>query len=438
MYKKLIVKNVAKNVREYGIYFLTLMIAVAVFYSFNSIESQPVIQEAMQKNGSLMGTLIPMIRILSKFVAVMLTFLILYANHFLLKRRKKELGIYMILGMSERKMSGIFVGETVLIGLVAMAAGIVVGSGLSQGLSVFAIKLFAYDVSEYRFVLSVSSLKETILCFVIIFVMVMLFNVYSITKVKLIDLLNAARKNETMIIEKTGMLGLMFLCALFLYALDAYLLYFKDGLSFKTREPAICLVSLCVATAMLIYSVAGVLLMVLQKKRNWYLKGINSFLVRQISSKMQSNFLTMTVVSLLLTGTICIISLGMGMADSMNETAKNATPYDVLIFKSEEGRDETKDSYYEDLQAHDMHLDEAMDRYAIMKMSMDDDVTYGDILSDVENLAVADQNMPEQPIDIISISDYNEALELQGKDRLTLLDGQYMINSNYRGEVTIY
>ena len=73
MYGKIIVKNVARNIKDYGIYFLTLLISVAVFYSFNAIDSQPVIKDAMESNGSMMGTLIPMVHMLSKFVAVMCT-----------------------------------------------------------------------------------------------------------------------------------------------------------------------------------------------------------------------------------------------------------------------------------------------------------------------------------------------------------------------------
>ena len=432
MYLKLILKNVVKNIKDYGIYFFTLMISVAVFYSFNSIESQPVIEELVNTNGSMMGNLIPMIHHISKFVAVMLAFLIIYANQFLLKRRKKELGVYMILGMSESRMSGIFVGETVIIGLLAMIVGMGVGVIMSQGISMFALKMFAYDMSEYRFAFSMVSFKETIICFAIIFVMVMIFNIITITKVKLIDLLMASRKNERMGVEKTGMFVIVFLCSLILFGLAGYLLYYKNGLSFKTNGPAICIVSICVGTAMLIYSVSGVVLKLLQKNKKWYLKGINSFLVRQISSKIQTNYLTMTVVSLLLTGTICIISVGMGMAASMNETAKNATPYDVALYKIED-ENESKESFYDDLQAHGMELDKAITDYEIIAAKTDDTFTYKDILSDTENLAPVDKDLGDSHVTVMGVSDYNAAMRLQGKEEVTLAEGQYMINSNYRG-----
>ena len=163
MYLKLIIKNVVKNVKDYGIYFLTLLISVATFYSFNSIESQPVIKAAAQDEDSLMGSLLPLIGLASVVVAIVLAFLIIYANQFLLKRRKRELGIYMILGMSERKMSGIFIGETVLIGIMALVFGIGLGTLVSQGLSVFAIKMFNYDMSGYEFSFSVLLSSDSLL-----------------------------------------------------------------------------------------------------------------------------------------------------------------------------------------------------------------------------------------------------------------------------------
>ncbi|MBR6404371.1 MAG: ABC transporter permease [Eubacterium sp.] len=433
MYLKLIFKNVVKNIKDYGIYFFTLMISVAVFYSFNSIESQPVIKAAQNSNGNMMKTLIPMIHLISWFVAIMLAFLIIYANQFLLKRRKKELGIYMILGMSESRMSGIFVGETLIIGIMAMIFGMGIGVIMSQGISMFAIKMFAYDLSEYRFAFSMDSFKETMICFAIIFVAVMILNVITITKVKLIDLLTASRKNERMGVEKTGMFVIVFLCSLILFGLAGYLLYYKNGLSFKTKEPAIVVVAICVGTAMLIYSISGVVLKLLQKNKKWYLKGINSFLVRQISSKIQTNYLTMTVVSLLLTGTICIISVGMGMASSMNDMVKNATPFDIVLYKVEKGVNESKESFYDDLQAHGMELDKAVTDYEIITSRIDKTFTYKEILSDTEHLAPVDVDDVDSPVTIISVSDYNADMRLQGKEEITLADGQYMINSNYRG-----
>lgn len=433
MYGKIIFKNVVKNLRDYGNYFLTLFISVGVFYAFNSIDSQPAFQQMRESGSGMVDQLVSMVSIVSKFIAVMLAFLILYANHFLLKRRKKEMGIYMILGMSERKISMMFVGETVLIGIFAMAGGIGLGCLLSQGISVIALKMFAFDLSSYRFVFSVSSLEETIICFSIIYVVVILFNIRTISKVKLIDMLNASRKNETMAVKNTFFQVLIMVGAFVLYALVAVLVYKGKGLSPTSNQSGIAAVALCLATAMLIYGAAGVILDLLRKNKKWYLKNVNSFFIRQISSKIQSNYMTMTVVSLLLTGTICIISIGMGMADAMNRTAEEATPYDVLILKDEEGVVEEPEDFYRELSEKGLELEEALGEQVLFGMYADETVTYEQILSRVDTLAQVDENLPQQSVDIIALSDYNKILEIQGKEPVSLEPGTYLMNCNYRG-----
>ena len=434
MYGKIIIKNVARNIKDYGIYFITLLISVAVFYSFNAIDSQPVIKEAMESNGNMMGTLIPMIHMLSKFVAVMLAFLIIYANNFLLKRRKKELGIYMILGMSEGKMSLLFVGETVLIGIFSVIAGIGVGCLLAQGISIFAIKMFAYDLAQYRFVFSVGSLKETLICFAIIFFVVVVFNVHTINKVKLIDMLTASRKNENMSVDNSGILWVALAGSVGIYGMVGYLLYFKNIFDFDTNQPYICFLGICIATAMLIYSVAGIVLNILQKKKTWYLKGINSFLVRQISSKMQTNFATITVVSLLLTGTICIVSIGMGMADSMNQLSGKEAPFDLVVYdESAELSDGEK--FYEKLEKKGLPLDKALEGYDVINCYEDEKLTYSDILSDLDALNGYDKEngTAKDLLPIVSVSEYNRALELQGEEPITLESGTFQISNCYKG-----
>ena len=430
---KIVFKNVVKNIKDYGIYFLTLFISVGVFYAFNSIESQPAIEQMRASGNGMTGQIVSMIGLVSKFVAVMLAFLIIYANNFLVKRRKKEMGIYMILGMPESKISLMFVGETILIGILAMVGGIGLGCVLSQGISIIALRMFAYDLASFVFSFSMASLKETIICFTIIYVLVALFNIRTISKVKIIDMINAARKNEKMIVSNTILQVIIILAAVVLYVLVAILVYQGKALNPTSKQSAIAIVSLCVATAMLIYGAAGVILNLLRKSKGWYLKNVNAFFIRQISSKVQTNYMTMTVVSLLLTGTICIISIGMGMADSMNQAAKAATPYDVVVMKEGVGDLEQPEDFYQELVSNGLDLDNALNEWAVLEICKDDGVTFEQILSRVDTLAQADIELPHKTIDIISISDYNKALEAQGKSPIDMENGTYLINSNYKG-----
>ncbi|HCU3159154.1 TPA: FtsX-like permease family protein, partial [Clostridioides difficile] len=178
MYSKIAIKNVRKSFKDYSIYFLTLTLAICIFYSFNSIESQKALMEMNASTKSHVEMLKNMISYMSVFVSVILCSLILYANNFLVKKRNKELGIYMTLGMEKVKISKILVFETIIVGIVSLVSGLILGLLVSQGLSILLLKLFEFNMSEYNFVISISSIIKTIVYFGIMFLLVMIFNTY--------------------------------------------------------------------------------------------------------------------------------------------------------------------------------------------------------------------------------------------------------------------
>ncbi len=180
---KLIMKNVGKNIRDYLVYFLTLMISVSVFYAFNSISDQMAFSEMGMTKTLLYDQLGILLSTLTVLIAVVLAFLIIYANQFLLKRRKKELGIYMVLGMKKGRISRIFAGETLCVGMLALVTGLCLGFALSQGISLVALKLFAIEISKFQLVFSVGAFRKTAFCFAVIFLLVMAFNVRSVSSV---------------------------------------------------------------------------------------------------------------------------------------------------------------------------------------------------------------------------------------------------------------
>jgi len=165
MYFKLAAGNIKKSYKDYTIYFLTLILAVCIFYSFNSIDSQKALFDMKSSNANYISKLAETMSIFSVFVSVILGSLILYANNFLIKKRKKELGIYMTLGMGKRKISRILVTETSIVGAISLIAGLMLGMGASQLLSAFTLKLFDVAMEEYRFTVSISAMGKTILCF---------------------------------------------------------------------------------------------------------------------------------------------------------------------------------------------------------------------------------------------------------------------------------
>ena len=189
MYSKMALSNVKKSFKDYTIYFITLTFAVCIFYTFNSVEAQKVMMGMSSAKHEILDLITDVMGTFSVFVAIILGFLVIYANNFLIKRRKKELGIYMTLGMSKNKISQILVIETIIIGALSLVVGLLIGVFASQGLSLITVKLFKVDLSAYKFVFSSSALIKTILCFSIIFIFV-IFCVY--------NCIGAKRKRQTM------------------------------------------------------------------------------------------------------------------------------------------------------------------------------------------------------------------------------------------------
>jgi putative ABC transport system permease protein len=435
LYLKISWNNVKKNFKDYSVYFLTLMIAIALFYAFNSLGSQSAFETATSTaTKNLSKQLITLMSLLSKFVAVILSFLIIYANNFLLKRRKKELGIYMLLGMENRRISSIFVTEIILVGIISFLAGIAVGSVFSQGISILALKLFAFDLSEYQFSFSMVSLGNTLIAFAIIFVIVILFNVRTIRKVKLIDLLNAGRENEQLNIKSIKIIILIFFIGIAMLISALLLIYKGNGLKVDSPEFLISAVFVILGTGCLIYSFFTVFLALLKRNRGWYYKNINVFVLRQISSKIQTNFITITVVCLLLTATMVIVSTGMGMAFTLNDNADSAAPYEVSIYQEVDNPKVVKgESITDYLQKNKIQAEDYLEKELEIQIRENKTLQYNQVLPDTNLLWDTDQDLPQDNMPIMSISDYNKILESQGRDKLELNDNQYILNCCYKG-----
>ena len=429
---KLIIKNVRKNIRDYQIYFLTLMISVSVFYAFNSISDQPAFSEMGMTKTLLYDQLGILLSTLTVLIAVVLAFLIIYANQFLLKRRKKELGLYMVLGMKKGRISRIFAGETFCVGVIALVTGLCLGVALSQGISLVALKLFAIELSKFRLVFSMGAFQKTVLCFAVIFLLVMTFNVWSVSSVQLIDLLTAGRKNETSQNRSRLLPVLLFLVSL-ACILSSGVMFYRNGIlpSRENRSFQAAGILIVAGTFLFFYSLSTVLVQVLRANSNVYLRGLNTFLVRQVGSKIRTNYFIMTIVCGLLTVTICAVSVGVSTALAMNELSGSATPYDLNVLSNVSMDGDS--SILEYLASKDADLSgyaENMEQISIYEA----DFTYGSLFEgqNVE-LWPIDEGISDSSVSVLAVSDFNRALKMQGKEPVALTENQYLLNCNYKG-----
>lgn len=208
---KLSIRNMKKSFKDYAIYFLTLVLGVAIFYMFNSLDSQQAMFQVSQSTRQMIRLMIELLGMISIFIAIILGFLIVYANNFLINRRKREFGIYMTLGMGRRQISSIILLETILVGILSLIVGIFVGVFASQFMSILVAKLFEADMTEFTFVFSKDACIKTCIYFAVMYVAVIVFNTLTISRYKLINLLTAVRKNEKVKIKSPVISIIVFL-----------------------------------------------------------------------------------------------------------------------------------------------------------------------------------------------------------------------------------
>ena len=200
---KLSVKNFKKSIKDYSIYFFTLILGVAVFYMFNAIGTQAAMMEVSKTKEDIIATMNGVLSGMSILVALILGYLIVYASHFMMRKRKNEFGIYMTLGMSRWKISKILFWETFIIGVISLMVGLVVGIGLSQFMSLLVANLFEANMEQFMFVISWNAILRCIVYFSVIYVAAIIFYFITIRKAKLIDLLTANKKQEKNQLKKS-------------------------------------------------------------------------------------------------------------------------------------------------------------------------------------------------------------------------------------------
>ncbi|EPB8165809.1 FtsX-like permease family protein [Clostridium perfringens] len=434
MYFKIALNNVRKSFKDYSIYFLTLTLGVCIFYAFNSIGDQKAFLELGKRQAEYIKVLQGLISGISVFISCVLGGLILYANNFLVKKRKKELGIYMTLGMGKNKISKILTYETALVGIISLVVGLGVGVIVSQGISAFASKLFEVSLSNYKFLLSTDAILKTVLYFGIIFILVMLFNTFIISKYKLIDMLTAAKKNEDIKIKNPILTAIIFFISLGLLGV-AYKLVIKVGLNPTDRMFLVSIVLGILGTLLLFFSLAGFVLYVLQRNKNVYLKGLNIFVLRQMNSKINTNFLSMTVICLMLFLTISTLATGLSFKNALEKGLENTTPFDASA------------TYYIDEDSKIKTAEESIKELGFKFNPEDKIVSYNEYKLEKTNLEsllnknAEDKNKKEiveamtyKGTNAISISSYNDIRALSGEKSVSLANNEVLISSNL-GEV---
>ena len=447
---KLSIRNMKKSFKDYAIYFLTLVLGVAIFYMFNSIDSQQAMLEVSQSTREIIKLMINMLGYISVFVAVVLGLLIVYANNFLINRRKKEFGIYMTLGMGKRQISKIILMETILVGIMSLIVGLIIGVFASQFMSILVAKMFEADMSKFQFVFSKDACIKTCMYFAVMYVAVMFFNTFTVSRYKLINLLNATKKNESIKIKNPVISILVFLFGAGILGY-AYWKVTGDVNSLTTTDKILAPILMgIVGTISIFWSLSGFVIQVAQKMKSTYLKDTNMFVLRQINNKINTTIISMSVICLMLFMTISILSVSLSLRNTMQRELADMTPVDLNLSKTanlpesytnrqgkvinytKEQIEDSKISIEETLKNNGLDMSVLKDVVEI-PIYTSNDLTWEDFFG--EDYGKVKAQFPKLDYGaaeaIVKISDYNKIAKLYGTEQYELKDDEYIVLCDY-------
>lgn len=448
---KLSIKNIQKSIKDYAIYFLTLVLGVAIFYVFNSIESQTVMMKVSSNTLEIINLMNQLLSSVSVFISFILGFLIIYASRFLIKRRNKEFGIYLTLGMSKRKISLILFFETLIIGILSLGVGLLIGFFLSELMSLLVANLFEADMTNFRFIFSSSAALKCLIYFGIMYLIVMIFNTISVSKCKLIDLINSSKKTEKIKLKNPILCVIIFIIACVMLIYSYYFVTSDSKLSGDVTSLYIPIVLGALSTFLIFWSLSGLILKIVMNMKGLYYKGLNSFTLRQVSSKINTTVFSSTIICLMLFITICFLSSCLSIKNSLTGNIDELSKVDVEIIKDRN----VTDDFIKDYELNDEIIaDTKIDILKTLKNNNIDKNNFKDMLivyyyktnlTLQDTLGDAYEEVKEKfPLmnffvkeNIMSISDYNKVAKLYGNKTYTLKENEYIVIADYNSMIDI-
>lgn len=446
---KLSLKNISKSIKDYAIYFFTLILSVAIFYVFNAIDDQSVMMKVSSTTAEIIKLMTNVLSGVSVFVSIILAFLIVYASRFLIKRRNKEFGVYLTLGMSKKKISLILFIETLIIGIVSLVVGLGIGFLLSQLMSILVANMFEADLTRFQFVFSTNACIKTLIYFSIMYFVVMIFNTINISKCKLIDLMYSNKKSEKIKLKNPLFCTIVFIISCIALGFAYYQV--TGGIE-KMADANSIFVPIgvgAISTFFVFWSLSGLLLKIFISMKNIYYKGLNSFTLRQFSSKINTMTFSMTIICLMLFITICVLSSALSMKNSLNKNVIEFSPRDIEISKPANVDLEVNDFTDKQIENYKLSFEEIFTKNGFdfkkfknivyFSLYADDYVTLKSTLGTYYK--TAKKNYPflryDDYIVLMKNSDYNNLANNFNLEKINLNSDQYAVVGNYKEMIDI-
>lgn len=418
-------RNIKKSISDYTIYFVTLILGVSLFYVYQAMLDQRVTEWLMSLDYDKIALLSGVFRIATVMVTVILAFLIMYASSFFMRRKRKEFAIYMLLGMKKRTIAGVLIMENLVVGAFSLLVGLLSGFVLSQGVSIAVIHMFEADMSSFSFEVSAKATIETILCFVIIYVLVMIWDLIVVGKAKLITLLNAERRMEKNVVRNPALCTIVFLLAAVALGHTYYRAIFEQEFFGTELDLILECGKGIISTYLIFWSLSGLLVFVAKLRKKSYLCGLRIVTIKELTRRINTNSFAMGSICVLLFASICIFSVCLSINHSLNNEVEKRMPVDVNLVKWIQAEYDLEEDAEENAEKNAKQI-----RTIIEEKGIDGRIFSNEVEVMLYDYYVEDVD-PEDTFlcgeSVMSVSDYNKVATLYGLQTITLQENQYAV-----------
>lgn len=434
---KLSIKNQKKSIKDYSLYFFTLILGIAIFYIFNAVEAQTSMMELSQTKSQIIGVMNSALEAMSVLVSFILGFLIAYASQFLIKKRKKEFGLYLLLGMKKINVCMIIFFETVIIGFISLLIGLILGISLSQFMSLFVASLFEANMQKFVFVVSSKAIIKTILYFILIFIFVTVMDLIIVSKAKLIDLLTAHYKKEKNMIKNPYLSFILFIAACLMLAYAYYNVTVKYNTLTSQNDVQIQIILGIIGTFLIFYSISGFVLAIIKKIPNIYHRHLNSFVVSEIGNKINSTVISGSIICLLLFMTICLLSSSFSLKRFKENSLKDTAPISASFSKKMDDSYSIKEIFSKQKIDPSIYKN-SYNFYTYTSL----ETTIGSVLGnygiEMINTDPTAKEYLDTKLPIINESTYNKVAKLYNNKTINLNKDEYQIIGNNKNQMHMF
>ncbi len=412
MLGKLSFRNAKRQAKDYCIYFITVIISVALMFSFNSIATSNDISEL----SSYMASFSKAISGISILIVLVMAWLINYCMRFMLEKRSKEFGTYQILGIEKKSISNIFTLENIMIGGIAFIIGIALGTFIYQILTSIIMNLFnqPYQI-EISF--NIKAVGMTAIYFFGIFALVLLNCRRKIKKTKVYDLLYADKKNENNIIKNAKGNIILFVVSIVLLV-GAVLINnneFSNSSNMEGRNIFIAIIMLILGIYLFYISISSFIVKRYLNNKSRKYKKDNMFLYRNLTSKINTMSLSLGTIALMFT----IILIGGNVALLMNNMINNEIemgyPYEIMISTADGDFSKYKEYIQKNTKVKDIY------EYRLYNIK-------GIGLSTAFEKTPFKGAIDKEIDSVLSLTTYNKLREILGYEKVDLQDDEIIIN----------